>query len=185
MVLVFFVISGFVLSPTITNISKLSNFYIRRIFRIMPALWVSMVLGIISFNYLGRDIKPEYYKAFYLMDISLNPPIWSLQLEMLAYLYFPIQLFLSRRTGVIGSIFIILFLTYLNISENFYSFYGILVYPTALLCFQLGVEVPRLGKKLVELIHSNSILFFLGLLCALIPLPVYNIISPYNLGLCN
>ena len=185
MVLVFFVISGFVLSPTLTAISKLPNFFIRRIFRIMPALWASLVLAIFVFNYLGREIKPEYYKAFYLMDISLNQPIWSLQFEMLAYLYFPLQLFLSRKVGNIGSLVIIIFLIYLNISANFYSFYGLLIYPTALLCFQLGIEVPRFGKRLVTSMHSDNILFFIGLTCILLPLPVYNLVLAYNLGICN
>jgi len=185
MVLVFFVISGFVLSPTLTAISQLPNFFIRRIFRIMPALWVSLVLAIFVFNFLGREIKPEYYKAFYLMDISLNQPIWSLQYEMLAYLYFPIQLYISRRIGILSSLLIIIFLICLNINSHGYSFYGILVYPTALLCFQLGIEVPRFGKKLVALIHSGDILFYIGLICILIPLPIYNLVFTYNLGICN
>ena len=119
-VMLFFVISGLCITLSKTENISWKQFYIRRAFRLLPALYVSMVVLIFANHFILHNrinasdfvgvalVLPHYFTSL----IGFNPPLWSLQTEMELYLLFPIMLFLffktSRRTFITISVAITL-----------------------------------------------------------------------------
>lgn len=121
----FFVISGFVVTPLIVRIfvdssectqnlhSRIFEFYKRRIFRLVPALLVALVVSGITLFFLGRIpdqdklLKQGLSSILFLGNFGAfkfnsdyfapnpNPLIhtWSLSVEMQFYLFMPLALF--------------------------------------------------------------------------------------------
>lgn len=108
-VLVFFVISGFLITSLLlherkqTGTISLKNFYLRRILRIFPAMYllvivlcVAMLFGWIYLG--GRDFA---FAATYTVNYLGNPPwwighLWSLSIEEQFYLLWPLGLLVLR-----------------------------------------------------------------------------------------
>lgn len=135
-VTLFFVLSGFVLSKSLLIGSSWRDFYIKRIFRIYPALLVACVLSLIiligidnsrliggsdwilarfredRFNYLHVVSSFAGFSAF------LLPQSWSVTLEIYASLLMPILVFMPLRW-----LFFVLALLFL------YSCSGMVVFP--------------------------------------------------------
>ena len=121
---IFFVISGFVITPAIdqiiesrTKYKALKNFYIKRFWRLMPALVVTLILTTFVFTLLGGIgyLKNTFLQAlstYFLVGnasayINLgnyfrpvqNPLVhtWSLSLEEQIYLFTPVALLICVR----------------------------------------------------------------------------------------
>lgn len=119
-VLVFFVISGFVIPSSLTGdkVIGLKKFVIRRFFRLFPAYWFSILLALPSVWWLwGRDISPHLVLA----NLTMLPVIfnseqilglyWTLETELAFYLlcvslfalnllHKPLALFLTSCLGI-------------------------------------------------------------------------------------
>jgi peptidoglycan/LPS O-acetylase OafA/YrhL len=119
-VLVFFVLSGCVLALSLKNVTRfdlriIGAFYIKRIFRLYPLLWLSLIFAVFSMavaHDLARaGIFSEWLNGNILTRISLvhsllsltglytsyNGPIWSLRVELIYSALFPVIYMLVRQ----------------------------------------------------------------------------------------
>jgi peptidoglycan/LPS O-acetylase OafA/YrhL len=138
----FFVLSGFVLSlPFMNNDKPLSlvAFYTKRIFRIYPAFIVAIILSILlkefvydkhatgtsvlwfkqywAWDWNTANVK-EFFRTFLLISPNLNtrlidPPIWSLVVEMKMSILLPFFILIVTRCGAILNIGLFLLISYL------------------------------------------------------------------------
>lgn len=121
---IFFFLSGFLITSLLrveyrtTGTVSLRNFYMRRILRIIPPLWFSMLFvgvlvaldvvagmpnipGVIAQGILGSNYADVLTSARGLP----NMPLWSLAVEEHFYLVFPLAfLWLVRRTTTAGMV---------------------------------------------------------------------------------
>lgn len=110
---IFFVLSGFVLARslagTVLNPGSYVQFVLRRLFRIVPAFWFSLlvVLLYLTVLYPGHAVMPgasDWFNRWYADPLSiqtvlenatfvspwLNPNAWTLKVEILASLLLPL-----------------------------------------------------------------------------------------------
>jgi peptidoglycan/LPS O-acetylase OafA/YrhL len=110
-VVIFFVLSGYVLSGSLArrglDKASVSGFYVRRAFRIYPALWVGIALGT-AYVILIRPLpapelsawmmghyKPELLRPTIVVGSVIGsnnfllPPAWTITIELLASLLLP------------------------------------------------------------------------------------------------
>ena len=140
---IFFVISGFLITSIIiqdiqSNSFNLLKFYERRIRRLLPALFVVLILTtILNYSYLTGDESINYFKSVlsvilfysnywfyksgsYFEPINENHPLfhlWSLSVEEQFYLIFPIFLILFYNKKLI-KLFILIFLLSFFLANN-------------------------------------------------------------------
>ncbi len=162
---VFFVLSGFVLAKSLEGRPLLSvgtwvRFVVKRGFRLTPPLvasllFIAAMLAIRS----GLHLFPHSYdwydgwkgaptwRAFWanarLIRFDMNPPSWTLRVEMIAALAFPLLLMMCRRLGVLANI-----LLWVLISLAWSSFHFRLLGP--LLLFVIGINGYLSGAKLLD-----------------------------------
>jgi peptidoglycan/LPS O-acetylase OafA/YrhL len=121
-VTLFFVISGFVLGLSLDRgkggfISNYMGFVLRRVFRIYPALIVSLLLvgalmpWIVSLDesVLGSEWFNSLYRTPFeiadlwnnvlLVSTDMNPISWTLRIELVAALFLPLLHVFTRKTG--------------------------------------------------------------------------------------
>lgn len=114
-VVVFFVISGFLITRQMiaeiaaTGTLSFKAFYLRRVFRLAPALLLYLAVFDTLLGALGADITPMhvisgvfYFANYYHIFIGYpphnpNPILWSLAIEEHFYLVAPMAVFLCRR----------------------------------------------------------------------------------------
>lgn len=108
----FFVLSGFVMMWTYRQKKiALKPFYIKRIARITPVYYLALALAVLTLfyeQYLGKVMvldhcKEILYNALFIQSyipgyaLTVNGPGWSLSVEMLFYLSFPLFLVFAQR----------------------------------------------------------------------------------------
>lgn len=153
-VILFFVLSGFVLGiqlrrePVATPITYLS-FLIRRFFRLVPALWLSILLASIivaggipmpnaGFGPVEVLSLDTVLSALFLQKFSLNAATWSLHVEMTGSILFPFMFWIYSFRKV--SIYLFVLTVFVSIGY----------YPAAplstqfLVCFFVGLIVSGL-----------------------------------------
>ncbi len=124
---IFFVLSGFVLAKSLAGIPlrpiTYVSYTVKRLFRIAPALWFSLVvvlsyLWLVFPGYTENLIGSIWYNWMYaqpaslsavlnnaaFISASLNPNAWTLQVEMLASLALPFAVWALGVNGVVRSI---------------------------------------------------------------------------------
>lgn len=132
----FFVLSGFVLTWSAPESEKISDFYVRRVFRIWPLMFLSVLLAIPVF-YSGRDV-PVDVAALLLQIFALqawfnsskiyfggNPANWSLSNEAFFYLAHP---FIARaikrmKTPLLGMSFFLVASIQIVLAYCAYNFF--------------------------------------------------------------
>src|SRR5258708_3098718 len=105
-VTLFFVLSGFLLFLPFAKAllfektwPSIRQFYVRRVFRILPAYYLSLILIVLLFQ--RQYLQPEHWKELglffvFLMDSSratfkqLNAPFWTLAIEWQFYMLLPL-----------------------------------------------------------------------------------------------
>jgi peptidoglycan/LPS O-acetylase OafA/YrhL len=171
-VAVFFVLSGFVLANSLDGQRLLSvltwlRFVVRRAFRIMPPLAVSLLV-IMAFLAIrqGLHLFPRGYEwelgwkrvpswaDFWanagLIGLQVNPPTWTIRVEMLVALGFPLQLAVCRRFGPVANVAVwVLF----AIVWNALHFH--LLAP--LLLFAMGANAYLYGEKWLEPVPDRAL----------------------------
>jgi|TARA_B110000438_G_C15712761_1_gene606069 peptidoglycan/LPS O-acetylase OafA/YrhL len=150
----FFVLSGFVLYPqllkVLNNNKKLFIFYKRRWFRTLPLYLVTLILVSALTNQL---FSSDFYKYLFLMqkllpqfiDNDYFPVAWSLSVEEIFYIFFPLILINLKKNNFINiilSIFILILISkyYLAVitDSNFYRTGSLLRLDAILLGFILA-----------------------------------------------
>ena len=149
-VTLFFVISGFVLSCNVDPAQSIafpgySSFVVRRLFRIMPALWGSVVMTVVAWRILGiATYSPhDVYRFFILQDTRINGTFWSLQVELFASFLYPFLLFLSRSLDTVFNGLLLGGLIALSLGNS--PFVVMFLY-----CFHLGLLVPIWGPAMMR-----------------------------------
>ena len=173
----FFVLSGFVLYPQLIKVlndnKKLFIFYKRRWLRTLPLYFVSLVLVSILTNQLFSN---DFYKYFLLIQKTIPqfivndyyPVAWSLSVEEIFYLCFPIFLiFLNKSNFMKVSIYTFILISIAkfffagSIESNFYRTGSFLRLDAILLGFILAhYKTFFLDLKKIILFLNISILVF-------------------------
>lgn len=169
---VFFVLSGFVLANSLEGRPLLSigtwlRFVARRAFRIMPPLFASLlfIAAMLAIR-AGLHLFPHGYgwesgwtgvptwRAFWanagLVRFDVNPPSWTLRVEMIAALAFPLMLVICRRFGVRANI-----LLWAVIAVAWSSLHLRLLAP--LLLFVIGINGYLHGAKLLNRLPDRAL----------------------------
>jgi peptidoglycan/LPS O-acetylase OafA/YrhL len=149
----FFVLSGFVLGISLdrsnsVTLAGYTEFMVRRLFRIMPAVWASIVLALFIQFWFFRSIFGwhEMFHMLLLEDIRLNGPLWSIKVELFASIFYPFLLFASRSLGIVFNLIGLWFVVGYGLDETPFAF-------RYMAAFHLGVLVPLLGRPIVTRLH--------------------------------
>ncbi|MFA5961041.1 MAG: acyltransferase [Tatlockia sp.] len=103
-VLLFFTISGLVLGrqlrkERVQDVSTYLAYILRRAFRLLPLMWAAVLFAFaLQYAQTNSANMSLLYLNLTLKDISLNLPLWSLKVELVCSLLFPI-LFWAFITG--------------------------------------------------------------------------------------
>ena len=187
-VMFFFVLSGFVLSlPFVDNNKplKLTAFYTKRVFRIYPAFMVAIIFSILLKDLLfdktamaaftgwihnfwdwdwNKESISETLRTFLLIgpkfnDSLIDPPIWSLVIEMQISIVLPFFIMIVSRGSValnMGLLLVIVWLTYPHDAW-------------ALPVFYIGILMAKYKGPLINMISSrNTILIIVAVLFAIL-----------------
>ena len=159
-VLLFFVLSGYVLSGSIDrNLNKVGNawvvsadFFIKRCTRIYPAMIGCMLLYWVIFLMVGGKIEypavnfEVFWKSASLYEPTIHGPSWSLQVEMFAAPFVLLFVLLRRKFGFFA---LILAACYATFAIDYPVLVGYLnnLWPY-LLAFAIGVGVasPQISE---------------------------------------
>ena len=137
---IFFILSGLsmaiVYNTFIQNIETTIKFYIRRVFRIWPLLWVCIILVIApnlikhgDFDYIKIISNMTTAFGFYNPTGYINTGAWSIGNEMVYYAFTPFMIFLYAKQKILGDIFLI-------ITFFIYCFFALVVLDKHLLLSQ-------------------------------------------------
>jgi peptidoglycan/LPS O-acetylase OafA/YrhL len=162
-VLVFFVLSGCVLALSLKNVSYFNvaiirAFYVKRIFRLYPLLWLSLLFAVpsmlIARNLARAGIFSDWLNGNILSRISLthslfsltglytsyNGPMWSLRVELIYSALFPAIFLLMKQPAFRNPtlIFLVLF-ALIPIPQHFGTGFGI--------AFAAGACIPMLPER--------------------------------------
>ncbi len=158
-VIIFFILSGFVLSESLgknnITIHSTFRFYIRRLFRIYPAVIVSLIFAAIVarivivpsdkypagelFTWFERCAKniysiKDYIDCCILKNFFLDNPLWTIKVELYGSLFIPLFIFAINYQFLVLIIgFIIVYINkgspHIYINDNLWCFYlGFLIY---------------------------------------------------------
>ncbi len=144
-VIIFFVVSGLCITLSKKAGESWRGFYLRRVFRLLPACWISLLLYLLVLK-LGWDKTisgRDWLSSFLIIPnwlgqatvdgwerpaAELNPVLWSLQTEIELYLLFPLSLWLfhafSKRAflTITGAVTLIAWAAWLALRESFTYF---------------------------------------------------------------
>lgn len=166
-VVFFFVLSGFVLGLSLrskpTTPENTVSYFVRRGFRIYPALILATLVGTLVCNHLAlradMSFGSEWLHIFYQQPIDgskfvqaaagfsakANPPAWSIFVELICSLILPLLVFTAR--GTISAIAWGVALTSVSFLVGPHTVYAVAVYP---LHFFAGATIPLWGPALAH-----------------------------------
>tara|TARA_R110000850_G_scaffold87045_2_gene187345 strand:- start:37333 stop:38568 length:1236 start_codon:yes stop_codon:yes gene_type:complete len=198
-VTVFFVLSGYVLGLSLDRKSKSLGtclaFYVKRLFRIYPAYLVCVSLIIFSIacfhTYTVYPDTSVWFKEWYqnpitidnvlanyaLFETNLNQVAWTLKVELVMSVVFPLAYIVSRSTGTKVNLLFLFLLIVCSLIRgllpgSLYFMYGYVFY--------LGLLLPTLIEKLNQLVSLKvwNTLFLVSIACLISARSVF---SPGNL----
>lgn len=190
--MVFFVISGFVLRVSLQYgpqdfASAATRFHSARFFRIYPIVAFSMLLAAAAHGWqipteAGRAAAPLTLTTLLanmaLLDVSLNTTLWAIQLEVVMAPFIVALYFLERRYGARALIAIAVVTSLLSfgnwtpwrpLSHNFFA-------------FVLGMLIPTWGYALVKGLSERAAnRLLIGVAVALfLPGAMFGLFSRYS-----
>jgi peptidoglycan/LPS O-acetylase OafA/YrhL len=182
-VILFFVLSGYVLALALLKyritINSIAEFYFRRMFRIYPAIWVScclsvLIIFLLQIHSLGGVQASEWASRYFRTDgftawsvLSsfvgygnyLNPPLWSIRVELVGSLLMPLMVLIMIRSKIlfIACLLSLVVVSFLGVdavsTSNFISYldkYTLGAY-MHLFNFALGASIVLWGKSVLRL----------------------------------
>ena len=162
-VVMFFVISGFVLSLSLASGPQAATpaarrFFTARLLRIYPAVVATIVLFAIVYRVFGVALagsQAEHYTAggllrhMLLLDFAINGVLWSLQLEVLAVPAIFLLYFVSRRWGPAPILALAIVLAGASFTKSYSRLLGADSPGLGLFyAFFIGMLVPSQGPRL-------------------------------------
>jgi peptidoglycan/LPS O-acetylase OafA/YrhL len=152
----FFVLSGFVLGISLEHVRAVAlagyiEFAVKRLFRIMPAVWASIALALLIQFWFFRSTfgRGEMVHMLLLQDIRLNGPLWSIKIELFASFFYPFLLFASRSLGIVFNLIGLWFIVGYGLEDTPFVF-------RYMAAFHLGILVPLLGRPIVGWLHPAA-----------------------------
>jgi peptidoglycan/LPS O-acetylase OafA/YrhL len=174
----FFVISAFTIFYSLTKTDGLKNqfrdFYIRRLFRIIPIYWLGIILytAVYGLDSRGWRAGPElWHFPFHIFFINIFHPLtsssvvpggWSISCEVMFYLMVPLlyKYFYTNKRIAVFMIFSVIILPIANsmlrdysIHTFFESYEELVIYnfyyrwiPSQLACFGFGMILFKIYK---------------------------------------
>jgi peptidoglycan/LPS O-acetylase OafA/YrhL len=179
-VTIFFILSGVVLGLSLdlsaihnNFLKRYINFLIKRLFRIYPAHIVLMsficglivIFGIVNpgtfekssmwYNWYYRSVPSidSIIRNVLLLDVFLNPVTWTLKVEIVVALFFPVLHLISRikcKNVLFLQLTILSFLVWLALSKHSHGMILPHVYK-----FYLGLLIPIYGPQLAKFFARN------------------------------
>jgi len=181
-VIFFYVLSGLVLGESLRADSKvpwlprLLAFAVKRITRIVPAMWVSIVFAWLVIDRLhGATFQgaTPWFNAFFATPVSvsqmgrnflgfgeqINSVLWSVQIELAIIPFLPIAVLLISRVQVWADVLV--FTCFAWLSLRFWGqAWNVLLY---FYCFYLGLMLPKLMCSKFAAILRNGFVTIAGL----------------------
>ena len=160
-VVLFFAISGFVLSGSLSrssppHVARSLKFFIARVFRIYPASVVTILIFATLFfangAYLG---SPEAYRPFallrnlLLLDASINGVMWTLQIELLAVPLILLMFLGQKRWGAVVPISALCVMVPLSFAQSWNHALG-LANLGMIYAFIPGIIAFVAGQRLID-----------------------------------
>ena len=112
---VFYVLSGLTLfyvyhDKMKPDIADIKDFFIKRLFRIMPLLWLATIASVFCFNGGIFEWKKVFLNlsglfGFVAWDQGIAVGVWSIGNELVFYVFFPLFVLLSKRVKPLFVIF--------------------------------------------------------------------------------
>lgn len=171
---IFFIISGYIITFSISKSSSAFSFLLKRCLRIFPLYWLFLVAYVLILLLVKKQINVTHVvSSIFLIPYPYFTPIlnqgWTLQFELYFYFIMAISLFICGKRTVLFACFLMLFLYWLS---NFFELNVPVVSATILFEFAYGMIIFKMNEKL----HDNH--KFICLLF-LFTFPLF-IISNYN-----
>jgi peptidoglycan/LPS O-acetylase OafA/YrhL len=182
-VLIFFVLSGYVLTYAWLRLRDepraYFRFYLRRFFRLMPALWAATALALILLLAFPLDPAAGRYsewmhhsyqqvgagramRSFMGIDNAVVPPTWTITVEILGSIMMPLLVgILSRRAAIVWVFIAVLVLVSLTVAE-WYSRASFLAFVLQFACgvaLALSLET-RVVRRRKALAAAGLVLLF-------------------------
>lgn len=188
---IFFFISGFLISKSYRNNTRLSEYTQNRVLRIYPALWICFILSILSviivgylsindlinFDFLKWFIAQISFLQFYNPEFmreygvgALNGSLWTIAVELQFYILIPLlysfRLVNNRSLLVLILIFMLLNRTilYFHSDEMIYKLINVSFAPW-LYMFLVGVFFQENFDTFKKIFKNNIIIKTFLLLC--------------------
>ena len=164
-VVLFFVLSGFVMGVNVDTKSPLSlrlyfTFMVKRAFRLYPVIMLSVLLAC-AIAVVARDTvirTDDLWRYLSLADTSINGPLWSVRVEIIVSLFYLPALFMFASTPFMLKAALLLLCVTSYIAG--YQIEPIAPYTTA---FCLGILIPSLGHCMVRGLGQKTTTAFLPL----------------------
>lgn len=169
-VVLFFVLSGFVLSHAMPHepielLRHFPGYVLRRCFRILPAMWAAIAIATLALVLHGPfpnwSYDPSWHNVWrdaIFADDGLDPPLWSLKPEFyVSILLLPLLVYITPRIGIIGNLL-------LQIGWAYYFTFHWNDVLTYVYMFHLGCLVPTAGRWVIE--HLRGAFFVAAFLPA-------------------
>lgn len=151
-VILFFVISGYVLGLQIDSLrgpprQRLSEYYVRRIFRIVPTMWAIVIAIFVLRSTTGMAHGSNWnmlIRTLLFQSSEMDGPLWTIIIEMACSLVFPLLYILNRRGGLTVNIVALAIGYWLMDKWYVPEWTRFIVY------FQLGLLVGTAGAAIVR-----------------------------------
>ena len=157
-VILFFAISGFVLAIQLDRSAEpflpgLLTYAQRRITRIVPVMWVAVLVAWPVALWLGQPAHAGpglVLRNLFLTDTSLDPPLWTLRIELVCSAAFPFLFLAARRASLAQNLVLLALLA----AGGYWGYLqGSLVY---LVFFQVGLMVHLYGRQAMALLRPRA-----------------------------
>jgi peptidoglycan/LPS O-acetylase OafA/YrhL len=155
-VVLFFVLSGFVLSIGFDEAKRLDGgiyvrFLVRRAFRLFPALWVTIVLSVlVGYFLVGQTYSARSIASYFLLvDLSFAPPAWTLVYEIAVCIIYPFMFFAIRQQTVAMQAVALAGISWFSSYWPVVIHYGQLQGEFPLFAFFLGICAPTVGQEMI------------------------------------
>ena len=195
-VIVFFVLSGFVLAASINRGPQrlwpaARRFFTGRVFRLYPAIVSTLLVFVLVYRLWGGAIGsqgPQDYsfvsvlRNMLLLDASIDGVMWTLQLEVIAIpIIFAVTL-AQRRFGGAITVAVAMVFVVLSFWGNWTKLLDDAPTLATLYAFVFGVAIHRLGPPILARLHGRSVatFFFAMVLMFLLARPLFGLFTKWS-----